>query len=142
MLGNATGLEVVRALVAYLAFFYCWSAFRRNLRWWRNRARLMDPNAGDFLVINVRLDGLVTMIATLQLVGVTTSLFLPPPVGLHPNAPILILTGGINLYISAAILVVKILNRVSLARVEERIEARIAEAEAGAGAAAAQEGDA
>lgn len=130
MIGNATALEVLRAVVAYLAFFYCWSAFRRNLRWWRYRDRLTDPNAGDFLVVNVRLDALVTMIATLQLFGVTLALFIPPPLGLTANNPVLVATGSINLWISSSILAVKILNRVSLGKVEDRIEARIAAVEA------------
>lgn len=126
---NTTGIEVVRLLVSVLALCYTTAATTKAARYYHNRMDVLPDAIGtpeedtDFLLLDLRLEIIVTATAAFLVLSSAIACFLPPPQGHGPNSLATFTTNAAASCLGVLILAIKIANRRVRVRVYERIDA-------------------
>lgn len=119
---TASGLEIVRALVAAMALSYSTAALSTAYRYYRHRRELTNQDAVDFVLLDVRVAGVITAAAFyLTVVGIL-SLFNPPPRGQGAYNAVSLIVFFLSLALSSLIMATKIANRRVRSRIHHRLE--------------------
>lgn len=129
MIGNATYLEIAKFVVILMALIYSLNALRRGYTWYSRSRDSTDPNAGDILIMAVRLDISLVIITFLMTITSFISLILPTAAGHKAYDPVIVVANGLSLLIGLVVLSVKLLNIRSINRVKGRLRLAMKEHE-------------